>query len=118
MKHEDLFYFLHMMDAIRLIELYTTGKDEIQFFDDHFLQDGVIRQLEILGEAVKHLSQSLRKQYPSIPWLDIAGTRDKLIHDYFGVDVEKVWVMVQDDLPYLKDNLQIILDHVKLDKKD
>ena len=113
MKHEDSFYLLHMMDAIHSIEQYTSGKDEIQFIDDHLLQDGVIRQLEILGEAVRHLSPGLRSQYPTVPWMDIAGTRDKLIHDYFGVDIEKVWIMVQDDLPSLKPELQNILDQLK-----
>jgi len=74
------------------------------------VQDGVIRQLEIIGEAVRHLSNSLRIKYPHVPWRDIAGTRDKLIHDYFGIDLEKVWVMVQEDIPTLKIEVEKILN--------
>lgn len=74
------------------------------------MQDGVIRQLEIIGEAVRHLSNSLRIKYPHVPWRDIAGTRDKLIHDYFGIDLEKVWVMVQEDIPTLKIEVEKILN--------
>jgi uncharacterized protein with HEPN domain len=66
------------------------------------LQDGAIRQIEIVGEAVHHISKDMRHTYPEIPWQDIAGMRDKLIHDYFGVDIEKIWDTTQEDLPVLK----------------
>ena len=66
------------------------------------IQDGVIRQLEIIGEAVKNLPDSFREKHPHIPWQDIAGTRDKLIHHYFGVSLDEVWLMVQRDVPVLK----------------
>jgi uncharacterized protein with HEPN domain len=76
------------------------------------LQDGAIRQIEVIGEAVRHVSKDLRKTYPEIPWQDIAGMRDKLIHDYFGVDLEKVWLTTQEDLPPLKEKvLEILKDY-------
>jgi len=62
----------------------------------------VIRQLEITGEAIKQLSRELRVQYAHVPWQDIAGMRDKLIHDYFGVDLETVWLTTKEDIPVLK----------------
>lgn len=102
MKKDDTVYLRHILDAIDLIDGYLQGVDESKFMATSLLQDGAIRQLEIIGEAVRHVSKELRKQYPAIPWEDIAGMRDKLIHDYFGVDLEKVWVTVREDLPALR----------------
>ena len=76
--------------------------DEKQFNDDELVQDGVIRQLQIIGEAAKRLSDETRMKYPSVEWKDIAGMRDKLVHDYFGVDLAAVWDTVQKDIPVLK----------------
>ena len=73
------------------------------------IQDGVIRQLEIVGEAAKHVSSDTRDRYPNIPWQRMAGMRDKLIHGYFGVDVEKVWLTATSDLPLLQIEIQKIL---------
>jgi len=73
------------------------------------LQDGVIRQLEIIGEATKRLSKSLRQQYAEVPWQDIAGMRDKLIHDYFGVDVDTVWLTATEDVLGLREKIKEIL---------
>ncbi len=85
MKADDI-YLRHILDAIKRIEEYVKGIDEESFLRNYLVQDGVIRQIEIIGEAVKRLSTKLRKKYSQIPWQDIAGMRDKLIHDYFGVE--------------------------------
>lgn len=90
------------MDAIARIESYVQEIDETKFLQHGLIQDGVIRQLEVIGEAVKRLSNELRAKHQDVPWQDIAGMRDKLIHGYFGVDLEKVWLTVLDDLPMLK----------------
>ncbi|MFT5369919.1 MAG: hypothetical protein ACI8V2_004898 [Candidatus Latescibacterota bacterium] len=102
MNRDESVYLQHILDAINWIEDYLTDITEEIFHQQHLVQDGVIRQLEIIGEAVKNLSPELREVNPHIPWQDIAGTRDKLIHNYFGVDIEKVWLMTQDDIPPLK----------------
>jgi uncharacterized protein with HEPN domain len=109
MEKDDTVYLRHILDAINTIEEYLQGVNEAKFKAMHLLQDGAIRQIEIIGEAVRHMSKDIRKTYPEVPWQDIAGMRDKLIHDYFGVDIEKVWDTIQEDLPPLKQQILGIL---------
>ena len=110
--HDDMMYLRHIYDAIRLIRQYTAGVSEEKFTESSLIQDGVIRQLEIIGEATKRLSNPLRRQYSEVPWQDVSGMRDKLIHDYFGVDIKTVWLTVKYDIPELEEHIKIILsDH-------
>jgi len=102
MEKDDTIYLRHILDAVNTVEEYLQGVDEVKFKATRLLQDGAIRQIEIIGEAVRHISKDLRRTYPEIPWQDVAGMRDKLIHDYFGVDIEKVWLTTQEDLSVLK----------------
>ena len=110
MEKDDSVYLRHVLDAINTVEGYLHGVNEEHFKATQLLQDGTIRQIEIIGEAVRHVSKDMRKTYPEIPWPDIAGMRDKLIHDYFGVDIEKVWDTAREDLPVLKEQVRRILD--------
>jgi len=105
---KDEFYLNHIIDSMEHIESFISGgKDE--FFKSRLIQDAVIRNLEIIGEAVKKLSMDLRMQYNHIPWREMAGLRDVLIHEYFGVDLKIVWGVVEKELPRLKPMIQQIL---------
>lgn len=109
MERDDSVYLRHILDAISRIEEYLHGVDEEMFYQHHLVQDGVIRQLEIIGEASRRLSREVRASWPNVPWQDIAGMRDKLIHDYFGVDLEAVWLTARGDIPALKTEVSAIL---------
>jgi uncharacterized protein with HEPN domain len=106
---DDRLYLQHILDAITRIESHVAGVDRAGFDSSPLVQDAVVRQLEIIGEAAKHLSTQLRDSSGSIPWRKIAGMRDKLIHDYMGVDWESVWLTVQDDLGPLKRSVEKLL---------
>ena len=105
MIRDDSVYLTHISDALQQIVTYTDGMDYTGFLVNRMAQDAVIRQFEIVGEATKNLSEAFRECYPAIPWKDLAGFRDKLIHQYFGVDLAMVWQSVVDDTPMLRDEL-------------
>jgi len=105
MKKDDTVYMKHILDAIHRVEEYTQNIEYKDFIENHLIQDGVIRQIEIIGEAVKILSNEIREKYTDVPWKDIVGMRNKLIHNYFGVDVDAVWETVKKDIPVLKKKL-------------
>lgn len=92
----------HIIESIELIEEYVKNKTEVDFFSSRQLQDSVIRRLEIIGEAAKNLPSEIKEKNPDIPWKKMAGLRDVLIHEYFGVDLELTWQIIQNDIPVLK----------------
>jgi uncharacterized protein with HEPN domain len=104
----DEVYLQHILDSIDTIASYVLVGRESFMSTPHW-QDATIRQLEIIGEATKRLSQELRNRHDSIPWRRIAGLRDVLIHDYMGVDLAAVWEITQKDLPGLKRYIQAII---------
>lgn len=103
------FYIYHIRDSIDKIISYTQKYDFNSFSSDSIIQDAVIRQFEIIGEASSKLSEDFKTQYQSIPWKEIIGMRNKLIHDYFGVNIKFVWETVKQDLPGLKTEIGIII---------
>ena len=110
MRKDDSVYLRHVLDAICRIEEYTRDITYRDFLNNHLRQDAVIRQIEVIGEAVKKLSSELKKAHPEVPWKDVAGMRDKLIHDYFGVDLDAVWDTGEKDIPRLKDKIRAIVE--------
>ncbi len=118
MKRGESLYLHHILDAIARIEMYAQGLDQESFNKNLLVQDGVIRQIMVIGEAVKLLSGELRDKYAHIPWQDIAGMRDKLTHRYFGIDLEKVWLTARDDLPALKAEVAKILEELQEQEND
>lgn len=98
----DLVYLRHILDAIAQIEAYVTGLSWGGFQESQLVQDAVIRQLGIIGEAARRVTSSVQKDHGEIPWSDIVGMRNILIHLNFEVDEREVWKTVQDDLPPLK----------------
>jgi uncharacterized protein with HEPN domain len=96
----DRAYLLHIRDSIDRIRGYTSGGKN-DFLRDPKTQDAVIRNLEIIGEAAKRPSDTVRRQDPKVRWKQVSGMRDKLIHDYFGVNLELVWDTVERELPQL-----------------
>ena len=104
----DRLYLNSILDSINRIECYT-NVDRDRFMNTPMMQDAVIRNLEIIGEAVKNLSSELRAKNSQVPWRDIAGLRDVLIHDYLNVDLNEIWALLDQDLPELKRNIELIL---------
>ena len=91
MKKSPLIYLEHILDCIFRIKEYTDIMDEQAFLQNNLIQDAVIRNFEVIGEAVKKLDPNFRAEHRQIEWKKIAGMRDKLIHDYIGVDLWAVW---------------------------
>lgn len=105
---DPVVYLHHIRDAIARIEQYTTQGRQA-FFEDLMVQDAVIRNLEVIGEAVRSLPPELKCRHPQIPWRSITALRNVLIHEYFGVDLEIVWRVVQRRIPTLKRHVEAML---------
>lgn len=103
-------YLQHILDAIGIVESYLEDVEKEDFVSEKGLvQDGVVRQLEIIGEASKGLSEEFKSSHPEIPWKEISGMRNKVIHEYFSVDLLEVWNTAKLDLPDLKNKIQNIV---------
>jgi len=106
---DDKLYLLHIKEAIEWIEEFTKA-GETEFFEDRKTQDAVLRNLHTLSESTQRLSDELKESYPEVDWRTIAAFRNVVVHDYLGVDLDRIWDILEDDLPNLKLKIGNILD--------
>ena len=105
---DDLAYIEHILLSISKIKNFTKGMSRFDFEKNEMAQDAVIRNIEIIGEATKKVSDNLKSTYYDIPWKAMAVMRDKLIHDYMGVDIDVIWRTIEIDIPQLDQYLKEI----------
>ena len=108
MTRDPRVYLAHILECIQKIERFT-AEGRARFFGEDVIQDAVLRNLEVMGEAAKRLDEAYRAAHPDVPWRALAGLRDVLIHQYEGVDLERVWAIVQNQLPKLKEAIASLL---------
>ena len=101
-KKGDLIFIEHMLESINAIEDFSKGLIKEKLISSRLKQSAIVREIEIIGEAAKNISHNLKEKYKEIAWRDIAGTRDKMIHHYFGVDLDIVFGIIKNDLSVLK----------------
>ncbi len=114
-KRKDLVFIEHVLDAINDIQSSIKNLSKKEFTEIKDIKDANIRRIEIIGEAVKNISEKTKKKYLKIEWKKIAGTRDRLIHSYFNVNLDILWEIIKKDLPTLKKQIQKIKEDLKKD---
>lgn len=113
MKREYLDYIQDILDSIKDIDVFIKGIDFQNFKNDRKTINAVIRSLEIIGEAAKKIPDEIREKYSNISWKNIAGMRDKLIHEYFGIDEEIIWKVASEEIPALKSSIQKLFNELE-----
>jgi len=107
----DAVYVEHILDCIDRVEEYVEeGKES--FFASSLIQDAVVRNLQVLSESSQRIADSIKEQYPLIPWREISGFRNILVHDYLGLDLGVIWLVIENDLPNMREQFQIIFKSV------
>ena len=106
MAKDNLIYILHMLECIQTINEYVVDRE--QFYSTRIVQDAVIRNLQIMSESSQRLSQVVKDSYPAVPWREISGFRNILVHDYLGLDLDVIWSVIEQELPDLESTLTSI----------
>lgn len=106
---DDRLYLGHIREAAERIQLFSQDGED-HFRKDLRTQDAIVRNLQVMGEAVKRISAETRGEHPEIPWKDIAGMRDRVVHDYFGISLDIVWDVVVRHIPPLLEKLRSLVD--------
>lgn len=107
-KKSDLIFVEHILESICAIEDFSSNINKKGLITDRLRQSAIIREIEVIGEAAKNISQSVKEKYKAVLWREIAGTRDKIIHHYFGIDFDIVWEIIKSGLPELKEQMQVL----------
>ncbi len=110
MLRGDKELLIDVLEAIRRIESYVEGINYNQFLSDLKTQDSVVRNLEIIGEAVRKISDEIKNKNTLVEWRNIANLRNRLIHDYFGINLDIVWGILEEDMEYFKTQIRTILE--------
>ena len=110
-------YLKDIAESLGIIKEYVKDIQEKDFLNNQQLQDAVIRRFEIVGEATKQIPDSFRDEYPEIPWRKMAGLRDVLIHNYFGVSIGRIWKMIKNELDQTEEYISDIIDQQSIPEK-
>jgi uncharacterized protein with HEPN domain len=108
-KFDDTARLGHIYDAICRIESYVNGVDKPVFLANDMMQDAVVRQLEIIGEAARNISEEMQEEHPELPWFEMRAIRNKIVHDYLEINTEIIWDTVKNDLPALRPQIAKLL---------
>jgi len=108
-RSRDLTYLGDILDSIQRIKSYTAGVSKENFLENFMMQDAVMRQIEIIGEASNSISDEFQDEYEQLPWSQMRTIRNKIVHDYRGINLNIIWETVQNDLPELKEQVRGIL---------
>ncbi|MBS0620972.1 MAG: DUF86 domain-containing protein [Verrucomicrobia bacterium] len=110
MENKDLARLKHMLDSAEAILSFTKGKRRASLDNNRILLSAVLRELEIIGEAANRISDKTKKRFPDLPWRELVGMRNRLIHAYFDVDHDIIWQTVRESIPSFLSQLQVIID--------
>jgi uncharacterized protein with HEPN domain len=111
-KKDDRVFIEHILESIEAIQEFSKDMDLDELSSNRMKRNAIFREIEIIGEASKNLSNNLKKKYKQIPWKEIAGTRDKLIYHYFGVNLELLFKTIEEDIPKLKKQIEKIKENL------